>query len=542
MKNQDNKPLISIIIPAYNAAKCLSYSLGSALKQQFDLLEIVVVDDASTDDTRAVAQKLAHDDKRVKIQSHTSNQGPAMARNTGIEQAHGDYLLFLDADDALAPDTCVILAEELAKSSADILHFAMYLEVQDSLSKPAAEHMQRYFTPPNQSLAQWEIIESAFLYYEHNWNLAGKLIRTSLCRQALEMMPQTSVLLGEDLLFYFFVALNTRLYRGVPQRRLYLYRYGAGGSNREKVSLDQFEKRWLTTIQVPEHIAQEMQNREAPASYKRVLASIRNHLLGETMDAIASLLQPKDKPLATMKVLQAWRASEVVSYLCRAYWNNPCGARELFSFDSDGGFKHNGYEREIYYSVNYDHNQAMRCLSGSSNESGTPVATFLTEESMPYDACFDSNIEVASLAPRLPCVSPAAYKERALTIERLVQELQIGKVVFLEYYDTLYFWDAVLWALLGVAVFDAEGNDLIPSLALDEALREAIAKGATGEELVTLANSDFMREHLGWEYATKSYCHQAQALAHVQNASSLTQKVKRRLAKPYKLVRRKRRP
>lgn len=95
------QPLVSIIVPCYNAAAWLPASLESALTQTWPRVEIIVVDDGSRDDSLAVARRYAA--RGVRVES-IANSGAAAARNHGLTLARGDYLQFLDADDLLAPD------------------------------------------------------------------------------------------------------------------------------------------------------------------------------------------------------------------------------------------------------------------------------------------------------------------------------------------------------------------------------------------------------------------------------------------------------
>ena len=95
---QSNQPLVSVIVPVYNGERFLSATLKSILDQDYRPLEVLVIDDGSTDGTAAVAQSFA--EIRYVYQS---NHGVAVARNTGLEAARGEYIAFLDADDLWAP-------------------------------------------------------------------------------------------------------------------------------------------------------------------------------------------------------------------------------------------------------------------------------------------------------------------------------------------------------------------------------------------------------------------------------------------------------
>ncbi|ELY44546.1 glycosyltransferase family 2 protein [Natronorubrum sulfidifaciens] len=93
---------VSVIIPTYNRATTLPRAIDSALTQTVDDLEVVVVDDGSTDETGSVLA--SYDDPRVRPVVHATNQGANVARNTGLEHAGGEYVAFLDSDDVWHPE------------------------------------------------------------------------------------------------------------------------------------------------------------------------------------------------------------------------------------------------------------------------------------------------------------------------------------------------------------------------------------------------------------------------------------------------------
>lgn len=93
--------LVSVIIPAYNAEKYVGDAINSVLNQTYPYIEIIVIDDASCDNTAGVVQSVK--DERVRLVRHQENMGPGGARNTGIETARGRWIAELDADDQWAP-------------------------------------------------------------------------------------------------------------------------------------------------------------------------------------------------------------------------------------------------------------------------------------------------------------------------------------------------------------------------------------------------------------------------------------------------------
>lgn len=115
----NNFPLISVIIPCYNAEKTLDKCLKSVVQQLFTNLEIIIVDDGSTDGTLKICEEFQNKDERIQIITQ-SNYGVSKARNEGIKVATGKYVCFVDSDDWVEPTYCSELLNLLVTENADI--------------------------------------------------------------------------------------------------------------------------------------------------------------------------------------------------------------------------------------------------------------------------------------------------------------------------------------------------------------------------------------------------------------------------------------
>lgn len=93
------QPKISIIIPVYNSSSYLERCLQSVADQDLKEIEILVIDDASTDNSLEILKDFVKRDERIILETFERNQGQATARNWGIKQARGEYILFVDSDD-----------------------------------------------------------------------------------------------------------------------------------------------------------------------------------------------------------------------------------------------------------------------------------------------------------------------------------------------------------------------------------------------------------------------------------------------------------
>jgi glycosyltransferase involved in cell wall biosynthesis len=124
-------PLVSVIIPTYNRSQYICYAIDSVLAQTYENIEIIVVDDGSTDDTRDILQLY---DSKIKY-IFQNNSGPSTARNSGIKQANGDLIAFLDSDDIWLPEKLEYQVQLLEQSPDSIGLVACGYYIIDALGK-----------------------------------------------------------------------------------------------------------------------------------------------------------------------------------------------------------------------------------------------------------------------------------------------------------------------------------------------------------------------------------------------------------------------
>jgi glycosyltransferase involved in cell wall biosynthesis len=130
-------PLVSVIIPAFNAERFLAESIESVLGQDYRPLETIVVDDASVDDTSSIALALAVRHGELRVLRHRDNHGPATARNAALAIARGDLITFLDADDRMASDRLDFqVAYLIERPSVDVVIGAQQVVLEPGVEPP----------------------------------------------------------------------------------------------------------------------------------------------------------------------------------------------------------------------------------------------------------------------------------------------------------------------------------------------------------------------------------------------------------------------
>lgn len=124
-------PLVSVIMPAYNAARFVEQALDSVLAQTVSDLEIIVIDDGSVDNTREIISRYARQDSRIRVLLNEENMGVARTRNRGLELVTGRYVALLDSDDYWEPRMLEKMVARAEETGADIIYCSYALVDED---------------------------------------------------------------------------------------------------------------------------------------------------------------------------------------------------------------------------------------------------------------------------------------------------------------------------------------------------------------------------------------------------------------------------
>ena len=185
--------LISVIVPVYNASEYVSQCIDSILIQSYQELEILLIDDGSTDNSLQICEAYCRRDPRVQLIQHVKNRGLVSARKTGLQASRGKYIGFVDADDYIEPEMFKRLIYAIEKYDVDFVHSGFIVE---------GENICHY----EENLVDFQV-ESRGKYIAENilrnqtmtFSLWSKLFRADLIKDAyLSLNDEQSY--GEDLL------------------------------------------------------------------------------------------------------------------------------------------------------------------------------------------------------------------------------------------------------------------------------------------------------------------------------------------------------
>ena len=188
------QPLISVIIPVWNGEKHLTECMESVVSQSLRDMEIILVDDGSTDGTWALMERFAEADDRVRL-LRQENSGVSEARNAGIEMSRGRYIRFVDADDRLPSDSMRVLAERAQEDDCDLV-LAAYTEVLGRRRYQRDLGRCEDVVDNDEFLRRLERLSNSF-YYGVLWN---KLFRGDIIREH-RVRFVSGLAWGEDFAF-----------------------------------------------------------------------------------------------------------------------------------------------------------------------------------------------------------------------------------------------------------------------------------------------------------------------------------------------------
>lgn len=174
MEQKERPVLISVIVPIYNTLNYLQRCVDSIRSQTYKYLEIILVDDGSTDRSGALAEKFALEDRRVRV-FHKENGGVSSARNLGIEKARGEFIGFVDSDDYIEPDMYERMAAAMLMKKAPIVQIS-----RDELDESGTRLADVCIPPAGEVFCTAQDFIRDLLLHKGDCSFCTKLVKCSL--------------------------------------------------------------------------------------------------------------------------------------------------------------------------------------------------------------------------------------------------------------------------------------------------------------------------------------------------------------------------
>lgn len=218
---------VSAVVPMFNARNLVKYTVDSILAQTLANIEVLIVDDCSTDDSLEFCRALYGHDSRVRILQQPQNMGPGAARNTGIRNAKGKYVVFVDSDDEIMPDMFSRMFETAEKYSADIIHSTQFVyalpDEEGNIPLQLVDDGVQYFHNTIGGDSYSEVTRLSDDMAERfdgwkdrhiNWSVCGKMFRRDFLADNNIFFPEMKY--AEDMIFCFACLFKSKNYVVLP--------------------------------------------------------------------------------------------------------------------------------------------------------------------------------------------------------------------------------------------------------------------------------------------------------------------------------------
>lgn len=227
-------PLVSIIVPVYNAEKFLKKCLDSICRQTYKNLEILLIDDGSDDHSRIICEQYAMQDHRIEVEIK-DNGGVSSARNVGIEKATGKYIMFVDSDDICKPNEVFVALEAIEENQVDEVIFGMCAESSKQSNKQVF-NKHKFVGKEIRNNIDYIMLHGL----SSPWNKI--YLRDNIIKWGIRFDETLS--LGEDLNFNIRYLLNCKSILYIPEV-LYLYHI-ENSTATKRYREDMYEQRLLS--------------------------------------------------------------------------------------------------------------------------------------------------------------------------------------------------------------------------------------------------------------------------------------------------------
>lgn len=483
---------ITVILPVYNMAEYLDQTLESWTKQTLHDIEILCIDDASTDGSFELLQQWAQRDSRIVCHRFEENKSAWAARKWGIAHATAEYILFGDADDTIAPEACEELYAEMEKAPVDILHFGANIINVNHLPEERIHSMERFVSPYEGRLYGKDIFTACFNKKLYQFSLWNKMFRREVCKKAIEGTPDWFLPKAQDKLLYWAIALHANSYRGIPRKRYYNYYFGRGGTGFSTLNLRQFA-RYCTMADTAAAMHEYLIASGKGEEYSAIDQQNRQNLFGDCFTRFQREVSEGDKAAAFDILIQKWGRVEVISALAKAEWDNRYAVAKYLRGAEALRCRKTAPKviGTYYHSCRNGGAQRVMCnLALLLASMGYSLVIFTDEAPTKEDYALPASAQRVVL-PSFREIRGDNYALRAKALEKALQEHHVDIMLYHAWVVNLMLWDELICKTNGVGFIGHCHNIFALLFARPrEAVENAVAPYMLADCVVTLSQTD----------------------------------------------------
>lgn len=448
---------VSIVIPCFNTDRYLTQCLNSVVAQTEQDIEIICVDDGSSDATEAVIRKFMAEDSRIKGIFNDSTMSASLRRKQGVLASSGDYLMFLDSDDWLEPFACEKALAAIEEQEVDILQFGSVVENCANLTQQRIDANQRMLAPKAGRRLCGNLLTDCFVHNKMSFTLWNKIYRGCVARESAGYVEEAIFPKANDLYLAFLILFFAESY-GTLQDPLYHYGFGRGMTGRETLSVPEFKKH-CQGAQV--YYALERFSQSQIACYRNdvptALHAVKKRLMSEQVSKWLNDLNAEDKAAGFQAMTDAWGSGAMATAaFANTYSKKDCSAplRALRQAQPDClKYEKRPVKTIALHYRSIDRGGAQHVVANlcekfaqieGAGEKAYRVLLITDEEPKSEEYSLPDRV-IRAVIPGRILLEKRCYEQRALALAKLIEDYEVDVFVY-----SLWTTEAIPWDMMVV--------------------------------------------------------------------------------------------
>lgn len=452
---------MSVVIPAFNSESTIGRAIDSCLSQADVNLEIVVVDDCSSDDTALLVADYAHRYPGVvRLHSNSRNLNSHESRRIGFELSCAEHILFLDADDEFEPGFVRGALVEFDKTGADIVVASMS-PVYSKGSTPDLAYVEanrQFFGVVDGDYRGESIVHSIFRDGLIVWSMIGKLFSRDLVGRVYSELSHDNLFQAEDAYFMFVASCVSAKMVARESLPAYIYHMGSGGTQAGRLlGIGEFDRICKNGL-VANRVESYLRDKDLLSEYADDFRHLKRALVCDPANRYLHFLEPEASREALNRFLDHWQACDVIGSLASMGWNDmPRAFRRLLEGLPD--CSSNMPPRVVGLAYHSLGSGGIECVIRNFckifRERGLSVVLLLDEGAPVDDVPEDVVVEYL---PDCFTSYGDAYFDRAAALQDAIVRNRIDCIIHNQWLGLCAPWDAALARCLGTrCVMHAHG-------------------------------------------------------------------------------------
>ncbi len=444
-----SSPILTIVVSIFNTSKYLHHTLDSIRSQDFSALEVICIDDGSTDGSDKIIREFVENDSRFKAIIHRDNCGTHLTRIEGMELASGKYVWLIDGDDSIAPDACTKLSKLINRGKTDVIHVGTHVINENYLNQDRIDYMQRFTKPFKRKLLGEDVFKGCFIDDKYKFNIWNKVFSKDVLLKSIPDFKKDVFPKAQDKYEYYVIASHADSYSGHPDLVAYEYHFGNGTTGHSKITRESFSK-YCSMSKASRAIEDYSEGKSK--MYADAAAISRQHLIA---DCVANWyrLPIDDRSDAFDEMIDSWGPLDIIPVLAKRNWFS----QEIIAKSiSSSRFFHKPCSNPKVIATYYhrlNNGGVQRVISSLTDiwvSMGYEVVLITDEEPKADDYPLNPKVR-RELIPDYSKISRDTYSKRAIVLKRILEENHVDIVINHAWVVNTLLWDMMVCKTIGVS-------------------------------------------------------------------------------------------